>query len=81
MIANRLKAATKLAFWLLITTWAVMVLFFECFKLIHEGLTNIYLNFCCSEDFDLRDIFKAFFWLCVFNVILSLFMSIQTDVQ
>lgn len=81
MIANRIKTATKLAFWLLITIWALMVLFFESFKLIHEGLTNIYLNFCCIGDFDMRDIFKAFFWLCIFNLILSLLISIQTDVQ
>ena len=80
-----MKTAAKNGFWLLITAYVsislLAIIFTFGFKLIHDGLTNLFLNFCCEYGFDIVETTKAIFWLCIFNVVFSLFISIQTEVQ
>jgi hypothetical protein len=74
-----MKTAVKYGLWLFITTWLVMLIFILSIKFIHAGITNLFLNFCCENGFNIVESFKAVFWLCIFNIILSFIFSMQTD--
>lgn len=76
-----MKTAIKNGFWLTITTWALMAIFIWCINLIHDGLTIWFLRYCCENDFDVLEISKGVFWICIFNIVLSLFLSLQTTEQ
>jgi hypothetical protein len=76
-----MKTAAKNGFWLLITAYVSISLLAVIFTLIHSGLASLFLNFCCEYGFNIVETTKAIFWLCIFNVVFSLFISIQTDVQ
>jgi len=58
-----------------------MLIFILSIKFIHAGLTNLFLNFCCEYGFDIVETVKAIFWLCIFNIILSVIFSMQTRQQ
>lgn len=74
-----MKRAIKYGFWLFITTWLTMPIFILCIEFIHADLTKIFINFCCENDFNIVETVKAVFWLSIFNIILSVIFSMQTN--
>lgn len=74
-----MKSAAKSGFWLLITTWGLMFIFFMTLKTVHDGLLNIFLNICCNNGFDLIEISRAIVFLIIFNIVLSVMFFLQTN--
>lgn len=76
-----MKTAVKSGLWLLITTWLLMIVFALSVKYINAGLTSLFLSFCCIDGFNIIETFKAVFWVCIFNIVLSIIFLIQTTEQ
>lgn len=71
---NYTETTNEFIFWLF-TTISIFILSIVIlvgfFKIVHLGLVNTFLSYCCNESYDLAEISKSIIWVIVLNILIS----------